>query len=193
MKRISQETFDDVVKENIEEFEMDKLEAIKDATEQFRKQGVDLSNIDLTGGEERKNLLNAIECLRTYPYPDETNISLVLEALTVIKTMCDQKDKSNKRNAIIFNEQFGIIALFPHFAPGTSPIIITTCLSTLANLCHHHESIRDAIDLDGVEKLIKLLQAQLPVSSDNLHIISKGLTVVKVISRTEANKSKIFY
>ena len=44
-KQISQETFDAVVRENVEEFEMDLGEAIQDAKEQFKTQGVDLSNL----------------------------------------------------------------------------------------------------------------------------------------------------
>ncbi|XP_001629690.2 armadillo repeat-containing protein 6 [Nematostella vectensis] len=44
-KKISQETFDAVVRENIEEFEMDLDEAVSDAMEQFVSQGVDLSNL----------------------------------------------------------------------------------------------------------------------------------------------------
>jgi len=45
VKVISQETFDGVVKENMEEFGMDKAEAIADAKEQFEKQGINLHNI----------------------------------------------------------------------------------------------------------------------------------------------------
>lgn len=44
-KRITQETFDAAVRENIEEFEMRPEEAVKEAVEQFESQGVDLSNI----------------------------------------------------------------------------------------------------------------------------------------------------
>ena len=44
-KQISQETFDAVVRENIEEFEMDLHEAVQDAIEQFKTQGVDMSNL----------------------------------------------------------------------------------------------------------------------------------------------------
>ncbi|XP_077894027.1 armadillo repeat-containing protein 6 isoform X2 [Ictidomys tridecemlineatus] len=44
-KRITQETFDAAVQENIEEFEMGPEEAVKEAMEQFESQGVDLSNI----------------------------------------------------------------------------------------------------------------------------------------------------
>lgn len=38
-KRITQETFDAAVRENIEEFEMGTEEAIREAVEQFESQG----------------------------------------------------------------------------------------------------------------------------------------------------------
>ncbi|XP_036410639.1 armadillo repeat-containing protein 6 [Megalops cyprinoides] len=44
-RRITQETFDAVVKENIDEFEMEPDEALNEAIQQFESQGVDLSNI----------------------------------------------------------------------------------------------------------------------------------------------------
>ena len=45
VKVITQETFDAVVKENVDEFGMDIAEAVKDAREQFEKQGINLGNI----------------------------------------------------------------------------------------------------------------------------------------------------
>lgn len=44
-RRITQETFDAAVRENIEEFEMGPEEAVAEAVEQFESQGVELSNI----------------------------------------------------------------------------------------------------------------------------------------------------
>jgi hypothetical protein len=44
-KRISQETFDETVKENMDDFDMSREDAIADAIEQFKMQGIDLSNI----------------------------------------------------------------------------------------------------------------------------------------------------
>lgn len=38
-RRITQETFDAAVRENMEEFEMDPDEALRDAVEQFESQG----------------------------------------------------------------------------------------------------------------------------------------------------------
>ena len=63
IKKISQETFDEVVKENIEDFDMSQKDALKDATAQFLKQGVDLSNIDLSGGIGKDEIMAAIKLL----------------------------------------------------------------------------------------------------------------------------------
>lgn len=52
-RRITQETFDAAVAENIEEFEMEPAEAVEDAIEQFKSQGVDLSNIVTDVGESK--------------------------------------------------------------------------------------------------------------------------------------------
>ena len=46
--RVSQENFDEVVKENMEDFEMSPEDAVHDAIEQFHKQGVSLDNLDLS-------------------------------------------------------------------------------------------------------------------------------------------------
>jgi len=43
--RISQETFDEAVQENVETFDMSPEEALADAISQFETQGINLSNI----------------------------------------------------------------------------------------------------------------------------------------------------
>ncbi|KAK7249231.1 S-adenosyl-L-methionine transmembrane transporter [Aureococcus anophagefferens] len=53
-RKISQETFDECVQENMDEFDMERDEALKDARDQFERQGVDLSGVDLSGSSERK-------------------------------------------------------------------------------------------------------------------------------------------
>lgn len=67
-KVISQETFDDVVKENIVEFSMSSDEAKKETIDQFEAQGINLANIikDLSINEEsgRPVLSETIEQLR---------------------------------------------------------------------------------------------------------------------------------
>ncbi|KAJ8270083.1 hypothetical protein GJAV_G00110130 [Gymnothorax javanicus] len=72
-RRITQETFDAVVKENIDEFEMDPDEALNEAIQQFESQGVDLSNIvkaipaagkNETKDDQTHEVLQALEALQ---------------------------------------------------------------------------------------------------------------------------------
>lgn len=79
---ISQETFDSVVKENMEEFDMTKEEAIQEAQEQFRSQGVDLSNIVIGGQDGDHVVVKAIEGLNL-------NENLV-ENCCVIRSECSK-------------------------------------------------------------------------------------------------------
>lgn len=86
-KRITQETFDAVVHENIEEFQMQPEEAIKEAVEQFESQGVDLSNIvklvpkvSADGSQEpRHDILQVLDDLResvAHSRPQEVSMHL---------------------------------------------------------------------------------------------------------------------
>jgi hypothetical protein len=79
-KFITQETFDSVVQENIEDFEMEPDEAAADAILQFESQGVDLSNIVKTSGGANSGpvpgILNALE-----------EASTVEEAVTLMKDL----------------------------------------------------------------------------------------------------------
>ncbi|XP_075758976.1 armadillo repeat-containing protein 6 [Pelodiscus sinensis] len=71
-KRITQETFDDVVQENIAEFDMDPEEAVQEAVQQFESQGVDLSTIvkaaprstSENGQEQKHDILQTLDSLR---------------------------------------------------------------------------------------------------------------------------------
>jgi hypothetical protein len=51
-KRINQATFDEVVKENIEEFELSREEAVKEALKQFESQGMDWPNVSKPQGPQ---------------------------------------------------------------------------------------------------------------------------------------------
>lgn len=63
-KRISQETFDSVVKENVDDFDMSPEEAVADAIQQFKSQGVDLSCIVKSAGPASESpVIKAVEGL----------------------------------------------------------------------------------------------------------------------------------
>ncbi|XP_029105199.1 armadillo repeat-containing protein 6 isoform X1 [Scleropages formosus] len=72
-RRIAQETFDSVVKENMDEFDMEPEEALREAVQQFESQGVDLGNIvkaipsaesDEAKQDQTHDVLKALESLQ---------------------------------------------------------------------------------------------------------------------------------
>nr|CAD7409337.1 unnamed protein product [Timema cristinae] len=93
---ITQETFDDVVKENIEEFDMSPEEALQDAVQQFEAQGVDLDNIikevmnKVTESVSQK-LSSLLESINN-PYLEEDRLT---QALNDLQLECD-KDLAHK-------------------------------------------------------------------------------------------------
>lgn len=90
-KIISQETFDDVVKENIVEFEMSVNEAKDETTKQFEAQGINLGNIikDLTINEEsgRPILNETIERLKEIA-TSESDKDELQQKLDVLASEC---------------------------------------------------------------------------------------------------------
>ncbi|XP_019620441.1 PREDICTED: armadillo repeat-containing protein 6-like [Branchiostoma belcheri] len=94
-KQISQETFDAVVKENMEEFEMEGEEAVQEAVQQFESQGVDLSNIVKTlnlgsspsGGPEHA-VLQALSDLSTLLTSDSPDPEKLTSALQTFQEQC---------------------------------------------------------------------------------------------------------
>ena len=93
-KLISQSTFDEVVKENIDEFDMSLEDAINDAINQFKSQGVDLISIDTTGGIGREECLKYINDIINMS--NNNNNNNILNDEDIIKL-----NNSLKRNKIV--------------------------------------------------------------------------------------------
>jgi len=74
---ISQETFDAVVKENMDDLGMVRTEAVKEAKEQFAAQGVDLANIvtEEEGQAEEHAVLAALEKLKVADTAEKSNLA----------------------------------------------------------------------------------------------------------------------
>ncbi|KAM9323482.1 armadillo repeat-containing protein 6 [Pholidichthys leucotaenia] len=93
-RRITQETFDAAVRENMEEFEMEPDEALREAVEQFESQGVDLGCIvkavplipSADGQEEQTHqVLQALDSLRI-----GENSAGVTEVIADLKCLTEQ-------------------------------------------------------------------------------------------------------
>ncbi|XP_046434464.1 armadillo repeat-containing protein 6 homolog [Neodiprion fabricii] len=181
---ITQETYDEVVKENIEEFSMTAEEAIDDAIKQFEAQGIDLSNVikDLvitTNSETIEACLNAvIECFKS-SNKDDTEIVATLQNLeTELK-----KDMARRILAAKLGAYSTLIDIIEESKDNDT--ILVPALKTITSLMTGYP---DLLDDKGIALQIELLDCQ------------RGILTVQVVLRWvreccirhELNRQNIF-
>jgi hypothetical protein len=124
---ITQTTFDEMVKENIEEFEMTKEEALVETVKQLSSMGRDLSTIDITGGEGRKQILAVIGTL------NDLSPNLISE-LSNLEVLCSDRSQDGRKNQNIFRASGGCIAALNVIAPTTDFEILRAVLDFLSGI-----------------------------------------------------------
>jgi hypothetical protein len=124
---ISQEGFDEMVLENMEEFEMDKGDALVETIQQLTSMGKDLSSIDITGGEVRKEILKLITALNE-------NTASREEVLCALQELLFKKEESSEKNQNLFRGTGGMIALLRLVDPNTEPNALKMALELLLNI-----------------------------------------------------------
>ncbi|XP_061458057.1 armadillo repeat-containing protein 6 isoform X4 [Rhineura floridana] len=159
-KRITQETFDDVVQENISEFGMDPEEAVSEAVQQFESQGVDLSNIvkmapnstSENGQEKQHAILQTLDSLQ--------------------KAVVDADSHEVDELLVSFAEQCRQELAIRYLAgqKGAYPAILAACqlaledrwslLRALHALSALLDGQPDLLDVSGQELLLRVLQDQ---------------------------------
>ncbi len=132
-KKISQETFDEVVRENVEEFGLTDVEALQDTINQFVKQGVNLSNIDITGGIGRDEMLSLISNLRSIS-SDTSDRPQALTLLDEASSLCSKECQFYLRNQMLFKEKGGLNSLHILFDAKQPDDILLKVMSLLNDL-----------------------------------------------------------
>lgn len=175
-KRITQETFDAAVRENIEEFEMGPEEAMKEAVEQFESQGVELSNIikmapkvSEDGPQElTHDILQALEDLQESVaccHPQEVSVQLA--------RFCEQCKQH--RACRFLAAQKGaypiLLAAWKLAAAGDQGLVLQV-LNALSALI---DGQPDLLDTQG----LKLLVATLAQNADTTDLICTGIRCIR--------------
>lgn len=150
---ISQETFDEVVKENIDEFSMIPEEAIEDAIEQFKAQGVDLSNIvkelAMSDNSDITTIVNKIKSFT--PSTPKTEIK---KELGQLKLICE-KGVRQKVAAGKVGAYAAILQLMTTHENDEE--ILAECLSTMVSLMAGQP---DLLNADGIQFMMRSLETQ---------------------------------
>lgn len=187
LKTITQETFDETVRENMKEFDMPVEEAIGETIEQFKSQGVDLSYIVtdwmMAGALNSPALVDAIAKLRNLVKSPATDSKEFIVQLTVIRTECE-KGLNYQVLAGKEGAYDAIMNVISKFESG-NPEILKECLNTLISLMTKHP---DLLDDRGVQMILKLLDNQ--KDSEVLKLVLKWTK--ECCTLHEMNRQKIF-
>ncbi len=182
-RKITQEYFDSIVNENIDEFSMEPSEAIQDAVNQCKSQGCDLSTICLFSQLDRDTLCNSLRELDTLiPAILATDMDKLTakdrdlsvkqlmdkttETLLVIKSKFEQ-DLSFRVLATLMQPAPNAYSIFMKFfsvleAPSASKDQSTnnkftdlteSFINTFQSYLHQQS---DVLDTDGLKSLIRL-------------------------------------
>ncbi|XP_055854103.1 armadillo repeat-containing protein 6 homolog [Episyrphus balteatus] len=158
-KVISQETFDDVVKENIVDFSMSPEEAKEETIKQFEAQGINLANIikDLAINKETGvPILNeAIDHLKTHIGEKSTDTKQLLNYLTVLDDEC----KKSIPHRVLAGKNGAhdiIITLLEQELSSSNPDeeILSKCVCAAISLTNKQPDLFDAEALAMVMKLL---------------------------------------
>jgi len=162
-KKITQETFDAVVRENIEEFEMDLDEAVEDAKEQFKTQGVDLSNLITTyvkdpetGDLKHSNpVKDALDKIRTSLKEDESQP--LVEGLKDLSVECD-KNENNRKFAASKDALNLLYSSCNHGYLLKDKIILSSSLDALSSFLVGQGDLADANTIEFLANCLKELK-----------------------------------
>ncbi|KAI8124718.1 putative armadillo repeat-containing protein 6 [Lucilia cuprina] len=160
-KVISQDTFDDVVKENIVEFDMSPEEARQETINQFEAQGINLANIikDLTiNAESGKPILNeSIDNLKVYL---DEKCADKEKLLNLLKTIEDECQKSLPHRVLAAKYQVNCLLLqildqqLDLAESKSNTDVIEATLKTLNSLYNKQPDIFDATALALAKRLL---------------------------------------
>jgi hypothetical protein len=201
-KKITQETFDEVVTENIEEFKLDREEAILDAVKQFTTQGVDLSDIDLSGDLiGKQEVIDAIALIvlnNVSPAKvTEESSAQITQSLNVLIELCSEKHEMSRRNLILMrtNEGSGLNALHALLFPTQIAMILVKSLALLETVSATSVENRDYFEPNGSQKLCEIIAHQMDnieLDSDlSIKVITTGLSLAKCVAKSENNKGML--
>ena len=141
-KKVSQQTFDDIVKENMVEFDMEQKEAIEDAVKQMTSQNVNLSDIDLSGGVGREEVVDCVSTIVNLSHSFATTTKneklsskttmIMIENLTKLISLCNEStNEMSKRNTVIVRTNGGLNALLDLLIPQIDKNILIKVMTLL--------------------------------------------------------------
>ncbi|KAI4298431.1 hypothetical protein L6164_031992 [Bauhinia variegata] len=182
VRTISQEAFDELVKENIDDLGMDPAEALQDAIEALTLQGVDLSGIiTCIPGENNVKDNPIIQCLNGLKQLDsefedqirDKNLDGIVELFVKLIELCGAEGSGN---AAIATKNGGVelVCSICSRIPNGYELVVVSALKTMSSLLHDLQSTGTFQTSNGPSIVIGILND----NKQNLGILNSGFAVV---------------
>ncbi|KAK4341287.1 hypothetical protein RND71_039788 [Anisodus tanguticus] len=171
VRTISQEAFDELVKENVEDLGMDPTEALEDAIQTLTLQGVHLSGIVTSIGEENP-VIQSLERLKELDgdWKDENDVKEIVEWLVKLNDACNVDGSGNAAIAT----KNGAVQLVCSICSKLGNQGLVSALKTLVSLLHDLQSTEIFKESNGPKMVINILNKR----KENLSILNSGFCVV---------------
>lgn len=175
-KKVSQEYFDQIVSENITEFEMSATDAIEDAINQLKSQGVDLSMICKFSLEERAQLAQAL-----------ANLNELVDKLIAVEQSASDLYETGQTLLNTIKEKFSTDLSFRCFATQLKPLnCYAIFMKYLAHLNATKEKKLTDVEHTFVEAFLKTFDAYVHQQSDVLN--TSGLSLLIELTNDDQSR-----
>ncbi|XP_075672877.1 uncharacterized protein LOC142642414 [Castanea sativa] len=174
-RTISQEAFDDLVKENIEDLDMDPTEALQDAIQTLTLQGVDLTGIVTCvpgegGGVKANPVIQCLDRLKQLG----SDLDEMVELLDKLAELCGVEGSGN---AAIATKNGGVELVCSKIRSGGEQVL-ASALKALASLLHDLQSTEIFRTSGGPTTVVCILND----NCQNVDILNNGFSVVAAAS-----------
>jgi hypothetical protein len=130
--RISQETFDEAVSDNADLLSLSDVDALKETINQFQKQGVSFSNVDISGGVGRQEMFDLLGNLERSTKHGEP--SAIFDVIHSISNQCNKENELYRRNIMLMREKGGLNSLHILFDTKQGSAVLISVMNLLSDL-----------------------------------------------------------
>merc|ERR1712166_1074439 len=174
--RITQDAFDDAVKETMDDFEMEFDEAVQETIEQFQTQGVDLGGLRLDdptvraeGGKALRNACVQIRDAVAKVESGEAKMDEIKdECLAAFKKPDEETPSEEKRNEACSH---GVIASLGGCIGNTDPEIVRGALQSMTNLLQTY-SAREGVSQSTVNMVVSVIRQHPTLAIDAIKTLT---------------------
>ncbi|XP_074292932.1 uncharacterized protein LOC141619811 [Silene latifolia] len=166
--KISQEAFDELVRENVEELGLDRSEAVEDAIETLTLQGVDLSGIITSDSDTPHPVLETLNKLK------EDDLSVTL--LHHFSLLCAAPDDAAiaSRNGAVET----LTSISSKLSTSSDPKLVISALSALSSLLRDVQSNETFARCGGPDIIVAIILSKQQQQQDSVDLLNACFSVI---------------